>query len=127
MEQYLNYKYWINWYPGAFSSQGLYAFLFFLLILLLATIVFSILKNRKTIYRPIFSRLKVFSFSNLIIGMFLVFFTYQLLPILSARLWDLVWVLSMLVWAGFIVRSLLKIPELRESRRKEQAYRKYIP
>ncbi|MCX6795922.1 MAG: hypothetical protein NTW06_00290, partial [Candidatus Falkowbacteria bacterium] len=66
-------------------------------------------------------------FTNLAIGLLLLFFTYELLPFLSTRILFLIWGIGMLIWLYFIARNLIEIPSLRKERAKEKEYHKYIP
>jgi hypothetical protein len=65
--------------------------------------------------------------TNLIIGIFFLFFTFELIPLLSARFWFLLWGIGILIWLSFIGRAVTKIPKLREEMAKEEVYKKYIP
>ncbi|MCK5510685.1 hypothetical protein KAI65_04060, partial [Candidatus Parcubacteria bacterium] len=100
----------------------------FLISLLIGAVFFKILKNRKrNLYNKIWSKLHLFSLSNLIIGLFLLFFSYELLPFLSMRLWLLLWGLGMIVWLAFIFKIFNEIPKIKEKMAKEDEYKKYLP
>lgn len=71
--------------------------------------------------------MNTFFFSNFIIGLFMLFFSYEMIPFLSTRVLYLLWLVMMLVWLGFILRDLAKIPKLIEEKKKEHEYKKYIP
>ena len=124
----LSFNYWLNLRPGELSAPGLRYFSAFLVIIFAAAFIFWLLKKRrKGPYNRIWRKLHSFSVSNLIIGLFVLFFFFEAVPFLSARFWLLVWGLGLAVWLFFIGRAMTHIPEMREERQKEEEYRKYIP
>jgi hypothetical protein len=128
MDKLLTISYWVIIRPGQiepFLFQGL---VIFIAILVLITLISYLLKKRKSgLYFKIWAKLNTFSLSNFIIGLFLLFFIREQLPFLAMRLWLLVWILSMLVWLGFIVKQLIKIPEIKKKAKEEKEFQKYIP
>jgi hypothetical protein len=127
MKTLLSLAYWFNLRPGTFSRNGLIIYLAILGVLAVLILVSFLLKNRKSIYRPIYKRVHAFSITNLLIGLLWLFFSYELLPILSARFWLLLWGAGAAFWLYFIGKVVIKIPLLREQKIQEAEYRKYIP
>ena len=115
--------------PGALSVGVFRAILVFVIILAVLTLFFYFLKKQKKFgfYKRILSRLNNLCLANVIIGTFIIFFVYEQLPFLSMRIWFLLWLLGILVWLGFIVNSMLKIPKLKKNQAEEENYQKYIP
>ena len=90
--------------------------------------MFKILKNRKrNLYNKIWNKLHFFSFTNLIIGLVLLFFGYETLPFLSMRFFVLLWGIGMIVWLMFIFKIFNEIPRIKEKMAKEDQYKKYLP
>lgn len=128
MRNLFTLKLWFNTQPGQLTPLALKGIAGLLIALLIATVIFLLIKNKKrSIYYRIWQKLYFFSLSNLVIGLFLFFFAYELLPFLSMRFWFLLWGIGMAVWVGFIIKVLLEIPRIKEKRIKEEEYRKYIP
>lgn len=128
MENLFSLQMWLNTRPGSLQPEFQKMLLALLFIFLVLSFVFNIIKNKKrSLYYKIWQRLAFFSVTNLIIGLILLFFTYELIPFLSMRLWFLLWGTGMLVWAGFVLKAYLKIPEIKEKIAKEKEYKKYIP
>lgn len=128
MRNLFTLKLWFNTQPGQLTPLALKGIAGLLIALLIATVIFLLIKNKKrSIYYRIWQKLYFFSLSNLVIGLFLFFFAYELLPFLSMRFWFLLWGIGMAVWVGFIIKALLEIPRIKEKRIKEEEYRKYIP
>jgi len=127
MFQFLTLKFWFNMRAGTLYPLVQKGLLVFLVMLFLLIFVSLFLKKRKSSYRRIWSKMQSFSTSNLIIGFILLFFTYEGLPFLSMRFWFLLWFLGMLVWLYFIYKETKKIPEIREKRKQEEEFKKYIP
>lgn len=128
MSNFLTLQYWFNSRPSALESGAQKAFLVFLLALLIGFAVFYYLKNKKKgLHVKIWKSLQSFTITNLIIGLFLLFFTYELVPFLSARILFLFWGIGMAAWLGFIARKFLEIPKIKEEKAKEAEFKKYVP
>ena len=129
MNNLFSFKFWFNLRPGSLSPAVLKYFFIFIIILIILCFVFWLLKSRdkKSLYNKIWQKLYSFSFTNLIIGLFFLFFVYELIPFLSARFWFIIWGLSMIVWLSFISQILTKIPKHKKEREKEKEFKKYIP
>jgi hypothetical protein len=127
MKALLSFKFWFNLRPGVLASQN-YLVAFFTFFVLL-TILFIILKKKqsKTAYRNLWESLYSFALYNAIISAALLFFTYELVPFLSARFWFLVWGAGMAVWIYFLVKKFLQVKVRRQELAKEKEFRKYIP
>jgi len=98
------------------------------LVLLLALAIYAKLKKKdKGIYFRIWKKLDSFGTTNLIIGLFLLFFTYEGVVFLSMRFWFLLWLASMIMLLYFVHKEFKKIPELREKRKQAEEFKKYIP
>jgi O-antigen/teichoic acid export membrane protein len=120
--------FWFNTRPAGLIGSSAWVLSAFLVLLLAMAIFFNIIKNRKrNFYNKIWNRLALFSTTNFIVGMFLLFFTYETIPFLSMRFWFLLWGLGMLVWLIFIFKVLKEIPKIKEEMAKEAEYKKYIP
>jgi amino acid transporter len=114
--------------PGALNPRAQIYFLIFLGLLVLLAIFFGILsKKTKSLLTKTWSRLYTFSIANLVIGIFLWFFTFELLPFLSMRLWFALWLIGILSWLGIISYKLSQLPKIKEEKQKLQEYNKYIP
>lgn len=123
----LSPKFWFNWRPSEMGPGTFKIFVGFLLVLVITMVLFAILKKQKSVYGVIWRKLNLFSLSNLLIGAVLMFFSYELLPVLSARIWLLVWAIGMIAWLVFISRNMIKIPKLRARKKEEAEFNKYIP
>ena len=129
MSQIFQFNYWFNLRPGNLTPGAQTGFFVFLIILAVLIFVFFLFKSRykKSSYFRIWRNLYSFCLSNLIIGLFLLLFTYELVPFLSARFWFLLWGLGMAVWLFFIGRFLVLIPKIKQKIATEKEYQKYIP
>ncbi len=128
MGNLLKLSFWFNMTPGSLTQGTLRLIVVFLISLFIGAVFFKILKNRKrNLYNKIWNKLHLFSLSNLIVGLFLLFFSYELLPFLSMRFWLLLWGISMIVWLVFIFRIFNEIPKIKEKMVKEDEYKKYLP
>ncbi len=129
MNSLFTLSYWINLRPGSLTLQFQRNMVIFLVILVILTFIFALFKSRhrKSLFNRIWRKSYSFSVSNLVIGLFLLFFFYEAIPFLSARFWLLLWGLGMMVWLFFIGKILVKIPKIRQKIKEEKEFRKYIP
>ncbi|NUM25783.1 MAG: hypothetical protein HUU49_04175 [Candidatus Buchananbacteria bacterium] len=75
-------------------------------------------------YRRIFN----FGLTMGILGYLYLFFAWQGVVLLSARFLLAIWLLTLLLWLGFIIKYLvLDVPKLRKNIDEKRAFNKYIP
>ncbi len=129
MNNLLSLQYWFNSSAGSLALNIQKYFIIFIVILAILAFFIIIIKSRyqRSLYFKIWRRLQVFFITNLVISLFLLFFTYESVPFLSMRFWFLLWGIGVLVWLVFIGKDLSKIPNIKEEIAKEKEYRKYIP
>lgn len=129
MGNFLTWNFWFSVRPGAFIGFSLKIVLGFIFLLIILSIVSGVIKKRrfKSLYSSFWGGLYAFFLTNVIIGLLLTFFNYEMVPFLSARFWFLFWAISMLVWLFFISKIIIKIPVKRAQLEKEKEFKKYIP
>ena len=127
MHNLLNLQYWFNLRPEPLSLLPQRLFIAGLIIMIVAAILIAILKNRGGIYRGWLKKVYSFCLSNASIGLILFFFNYEFVPFLSARFWLGLWVIIMIVWIFYLVRSLKNIPKMKEKAAQEKEMKKYLP
>ncbi len=127
MNNLLTLSFWFNLRPPAMLAIFNYSFIGLLVLLLILSIVAFYYKKRKKIYKSFWLKFYDFSASNLIIGLFLWFFSWQEVPFLSARFWLIIWALLMIVWLVFIYKHLKKIPVKLQKIEEQEKFNKYIP
>lgn len=121
-------SFWFNTRPGLLMPIYSNIFIGFIIFLLIAFIVFSILqKKKKGAFTSFLRRLSSFSIINAIIGLILLFFVYELIPFLSARFWLLFWGIGMIVWLVTIFKKLRTVPVRKKQLEDEKEFKKYIP
>lgn len=127
MQNLLNLNYWFDMKPPYFTSGSEKIYIIFLLFLICTATLFFILKRKKGFYKKIFEKFYSFSISNLIVGIFLLFFRYERASFLSGRFWMGLWFILMLVWGFFILKNINKIPEKIKKAKQQKEKNKYIP
>ncbi len=127
MNNLLALSFWFNLRPPAMLTLFNYAFIGFLIFLLILSILTFYYKKRKKNYKSFWLKFYDFSASNLIIGLFLWFFNWQEVPFLSARFWLIIWALLTIVWLVFIYKHLKKIPIKLQKTEEQKKFNKYIP
>ena len=127
MTNLLSVKLWFNLRPGSLTPFALKIIIIFIFLLAVFSFVFYLLKLKKQrLLFQIWAKLYLFSLSNFIIGLFLLFFAYELVPFLSARIWMLLWGISMLAWLIFIGLAIARLPKIKKDIAKKSEYEKYF-
>ncbi|RLC38266.1 hypothetical protein DRH27_02680 [Candidatus Falkowbacteria bacterium] len=128
MKNLLDYKFWINLRPGSLTPLVLKAIIIFIFCLAVLAFVFYLLISRKQrLFYQVWVKLYLFSLGNFIIGLFLLFFSYELIPFLSARAWLLLWGIGMIAWLIFVGLAIAKLPKIKKDIAEKNEYEKYIP
>jgi hypothetical protein len=99
----------------------------FVVLLLVAVVVFYWLQKKKGLYRFFYEDLMNFSSTNFLLGLLLVFFSYERVPFFAARFWFVLWGAGMLWWLIRIGLKLKKIPEKKKEWEKNNELSKYLP
>ncbi len=124
----LSFKFWFTMRPPMLLPIYLKALIFFIVVLGISIFVFSFLtKRKKSIYNRILRKLSNFCLGNVVIGLIILFFSYEMVPLLSSRFWFLIWGIEMAVWLFFIFRITREIPKKKEEMEKDKEFKKYIP
>lgn len=128
MNKFLTFNYWMNTRPGDLNANAL-NILIILIVVFVAIAFLAYLQKakNKNHYYKLWEKISSFCIGNVIIGLFLVFFAFEATPFLSTRVLFLLWGAGMLIWIGFIIHFLVKIPKIKEKNRIEQEFNKYIP
>lgn len=129
MNNLLTFKFWFNLRPEGLTPVFQKIFIVFVVALLALTLVFAYIKSsqKKNLYSQFWRSLYYFSLTNTIIGAFLLFFNYEMVPFLSSRFWFLLWAALIIVWLFFIYKILVGIPKRKAQLEREKEFRKYIP
>lgn len=115
--------------PGELYPMAFKILIVFIGILAISAFITYLIKARmeRGIYYKLWLKLNGFFFGNFIIGLFVMFFMYEEVPILSARFWFLTWLIGICVWLYFIIKIALKIPDQKKQHAEEKEFKKYIP
>lgn len=120
--------YWFSARPGSLASGAIKIFVVFILALVVLGIYSYLRTKRKNeLYRKIWGKLIGFSITNICIGLLILFLFYENVPYLSARIFGLIWLLYMMIAVYFIFRKVKEIPLIKEKRKQEEEYKKYLP
>jgi amino acid transporter len=128
MTNLLNYKYWLNLRPDSLAGSVQKYFIILVVLFLFFTLVFAFLKSKnKNLYSRVLRKLYTFFLTNFIVSLFLLFFTYEMVPFLSSRFWFLLWAAGIIFWLYFIIKEFINIPKIKQELEKEKEFKKYIP
>lgn len=125
----LKLSFWFNIRPIPLLPIYNKAFTGFVILLGVLFIASFFIKKayKKSLYGKVLEDIYSFLFSNFGIGLILLFFNYEMIPLLSARFWFILWALEMGLWIYMIVRDAKKIPARKEQFDKEKEFKKYLP
>ncbi|MGE5425500.1 MAG: hypothetical protein ACM3PZ_00185 [Bacillota bacterium] len=126
MQNLLTWRFWFNLRPEPLLPLFNYLFLGLIGALIIATIATGFLQRRKSLYKGVWRRAYVFSFSNSVVGVALFFFNYERAAFLSGRFWILFWGITMIAWLAYILKG-IKRPANKEQLEKEREFKKYLP
>lgn len=127
MSKFFNPLFWFNQRPGLLIPLWRNTLIAVLAILLALAITSFILKKKSGIYAKLWDRIFNLSSTNLFIGLVLFFFNAELVPLLSARFWYLLWVIGMGIWTFFTVRYAMTLPQKKKEFEKRREFEKYLP
>jgi len=128
MKTIFSLPFWLNTRPGTISFCSIiFIFIVIISFLILAIVFKSREKKKKDRYYRVWRRISTYGFINSLIGLMLLFFSYELTPLLSSRFWYLLWLLEILLHPFFIFKAYKKIIENQKEREKTKIYRKYLP
>lgn len=127
----LSLKFWFAQRPGPIMPNVLAALLVVFGVCLLVAVLFAILAHYKKADRVVYKLFK--QIQNLfitltVLGYLFVFFFWQQIPLLSSRFWLIVWVLVLIIKAGFIGRyALTEAPKKKAAIVEKEKFQKYLP
>jgi len=127
MQNLLTLSYWFDLRPENFIPLGQKLFLGGVILLGVLALLIALMKKRGGIYRGLLKRLYNFCLSNALVGLILLFFNYEMVPFFSARFWLAIWIIIMLGWLIYILKSLKTIPTQKKNREAEKELKKYLP
>jgi membrane protein DedA with SNARE-associated domain len=121
--------YWFNSKPEPISrqSQKLLASIITILLILAIIILIRVYGEKMQAYKPTLKKLLPFCFGNALIGLYLIFVNYEVIPILRARFWFLIWLVIIIIWIIAIIKDYIKRKRRKEEAIKEQEIKKYLP
>lgn len=121
-------NYLFTFFPRALDPFWLKIILAALAGLFVFGFIANLVKQRqKAFFYKFWRSLSTWAFSIMAIGVFLTFFAYEEIPVLSMRFLFVLWILGAVVWLGFILSRLKKIANIKEEKQKQAEYQKYIP
>lgn len=128
MRQLFTFKYWFL-LKGELMPISRYALIALIIALIGAVVYFKMNKEvwKKTLWKKTFEEVMTFCSVNFVAGLYLYFVSDQVIPVLSARMWFLIWFIEMAIWGYEIYKGTKVIPERRKEIEAKRELNKYIP
>lgn len=127
----LKLDYWFSSRPPAMgSAEASFLFIIFGIMFVVGTAIRLASSKGK---HDRFTLRIIQRFSNMfstmgILGVFLVFLTFEQIPFLGSRGWFLVWIIGFGVWLGFIIHDMVKrVPRERVEESERARRERYLP
>jgi len=129
MNNLISLAFWFNSRPELIGGHGQKALVAMATILLIIALVIFVRAYSKSwsVYRPTLQRLIPFCLTNAVIALYFLFLNSQVIPVLRARYWYVIWTLIGLAWIYGIINNALKRARRKESLSQEAEKRKYLP
>ncbi len=127
MSNFLTLQFWFDQNPAPLIPSMARLLLAIIVVFLIAAVVCYILYRRKGFYRPLWYKIMNFCAGDAVIGLILYFFSQQMIPFLSMKLWYGLWAILMIGWAIVIAVYGKKLPAKRKLLDQEKMFKKYLP
>ncbi len=129
---FLDYKYWINLHPVALGPELVNGILSFFAWFVVAAVVLRLaargLKKKQPRVSQLLRKFAGPLFVTGILGLLLLFFTYEQAPVLGMRMWFLLLGLYFLFLIGRVATfAVIDFPQLRREDAERARLQKYMP
>lgn len=130
LKYFFNLRHLLNLRPEAMQTRAMIILLviFGLLIILGVASRLAVEKIKDGLKVKAWRRLYHLGLTMGITGLVFFFFAWQGVALLAARFWLVIWLVSLLIWLGFIGKYwFLEIPKLRSEIEHKRKFEKYLP
>lgn len=133
INRFFSLLYWFSLEPQVVSLRGTIIltsfFSFFIVLKILGKMIY--LRYKKDLSAPekhLLAKIESMLLTMGFAGLAWTFFAYEALPLLSARFWFLVWVVSFVIWGYLILRyALVQFPIQLAALKEKERFSKYLP
>ena len=127
----LDWRFWFALRPSALGEKTVLVVAIGFLVMTAAAIILKFFARARKKNPPEVKLLKKISkllSTMAIVGLVLLFLSYEQIYLLGSHFWFLVWLAGVLVWAVFILLYVVKkMPREKEELEKKQKFLKYLP
>lgn len=129
MNNFIQISYWFNSRPEAIGTTGNKVLIAIAAVLGVILIVVAIKAygEKLKLYKPSIDKLIPFCIANIIISLYIFFVSYELVPVLRARIWYIIWLIIAIIWIINIIKDFFKRAKRRVVLTKEAEMKKYLP
>ena len=128
MSQLLTLDFWFTM-RGEISPVLRFVFIGLIIVFTFLYLYLKYTKNswKKSLMNKINIGILSFITINIFLALYLWFVFEEQVPMLSARIWLIIWLAEMFLWVMNIFKAYRKIPSLKENLEKKRKLKKYIP
>lgn len=127
MNNLLSLSFWFDQRPGMLIPFWRNTLIVSIVTFLVLALVSFILKKKGGLYSKLYEKIFNLSSANIFIGLLLLFFNNENIPLLSSRFWYMFWAIGLIVWTTFIVRYAMTLPIKKKEIEKQREFEKYLP
>jgi hypothetical protein len=129
MNNLLSWAFWFNSRPEAIDLQGqkILVSIAVILLLLVIIIITRSYGGKLLIYKTTINNLNPFCLTNAIISLYFLFLNHQLIPILRARVWYIIWLIIAMFWLILIIKKAININLKKQELTRQAEIKKYLP
>lgn len=128
MSNLFTLKFWFDLYPPILLPIFMAILTAIIILFAICAVVFWVLNKKiKGPYRKVYQALHVCFTTNTILGLALLFFNYEGIPLLSARFWFLIWGIQLVIWVVLVLMPIREVDSKIQRKQAELEYKKYIP
>ena len=127
MERLASWQYWFNLRPDTLAKSTFWLFGLFVVALFVLAFFAYCLQTKSGPRNGLWRKIHSFSLTNSLLGLFLLFCNYEIIPFFTARFILALWLLSMILWLSSLVKELRKIPKKLAEAQKKKEFEKYLP
>ena len=129
MSKLLTLDFWFNVRPEPIPTIYLKAIGVILALLFIYMIASKIIVKKKkgAPYNYLLRKLNPFIATNIVFGLFFLFFHYERTPFFSSKFWIILWLIEIGIWLYFIIKAARALPEKKKRLEEKKQFEKYIP
>ncbi len=131
MANFFTWQFWFDMRPGQLMPLYKNVLIIIIIILIVLSVYFFIkkknFKRKRNYFVRTWKQLYYCCTTNALLGILLLFFNYEMIPILSSRFIFPLWGILLITWILFIYKNHKKVKERIQHQDKDKNLKQYLP